>query len=69
MLSRDLQNKIIISGQDYSNADLIFTNNYFEINPEYNDKYTIPQNFKKYFSLKKGNILINEYYINNDKMN
>ena len=69
MLSQDLQKKIIISGQDYTNADLIFTNNYFEINPKYDDKYDIPKNFKKYFSLKKGSILINEYYINNDKIN
>ena len=62
MLSPDLKNKIIISGQEYQNADFIFTNNLFEINPEFDDKYYIPTTFKKYSSLKKGNILINEFY-------
>ena len=39
-----------------------FNNNLFEINPEFNDKYSIPKTFKKHLSLKRGNILINEFY-------
>ena len=63
MLDKKSQNKLIISGQDFNNADYIFNNNYFEINPKYDDKYNIPQNYRKYSELKKGKILINELYI------
>ena len=62
MLPDNLKNKIIISGQDYQNADFILNNNIFEINPKFNDKYSIPKTFEKYLSLKRGNILINEFY-------
>ena len=62
MLPENLKNKLIISGQDYRNADFIFNNNIFEINPEFDNKYFIPIEYKKYQSLKKGNILINEFY-------
>ena len=62
MLPDNLKNKIIISGQDYQNADFILNNNIFEINPKFNDKYSIPKAFEKYLSLKRGNILINEFY-------
>ena len=58
----DLGKKIIISGQDYQNADFIFTNHIFEINPRFDDKYSIPEEFEKYMTLKKGNILINEFF-------
>ena len=63
MLDEKLKNKLIISGQDFSDADFIFNNNYFEINPKYDDKYNIPKNYKKYSELKKGKILISEFYI------
>ena len=62
MLPNNLKNKIFISGQNYENADFIFNNNISEINPIYDDKYAIPKTFEKYKSLKKGNILINEFY-------
>ena len=62
MLPENLKSKLIISGQDYHNADFIFSNNIFEINPEFDNKYFIPIEYKKYQSLKKGNILINEFY-------
>ena len=63
MLNKEFKNKLIISGQDFTNADFIFNNNYFEVNPKYDDKYNIPKNYKKYSQLKKGNILISEFYI------
>ena len=62
MLPANLKNKIIIAGQEYQNADFILNNNIFEINPKFNDKYSIPKTFEKYLSLKRGNILINEFY-------
>ena len=62
MLPANLKNKIIIAGQEYQNADFILNNNIFEINPKFDDKYSIPKTFEKYLSLKRGNILINEFY-------
>ena len=63
MLNKKFQNKLIISGQDFSSADFIFNNNYFGSNPNYDDRYLIPENYKKYSELKKGKILISEFYI------
>ena len=67
MLSKELKNKIIISGQEFDDADFIFNNNYSDVNTLIDDKYSIPKNFKKYSSLKKGNIIIYEFYKKNDK--
>jgi len=63
MLNKKFQNKLIISGQDFSSADFIFNNNYFGSNPNYDDRYLIPENYKKYSELRKGKILISEFYI------
>ena len=62
MVTSNLKNKITISGQNYQDSDFIFNNNLFEIDPKFNDKYSIPKTFKKYSSIKRGNILINEFY-------
>jgi len=62
MLPSEMQKKIIISGQDFSNADYIISNNYFEINPKLDDKYVVPKEFTTYYKLKKNNITINEFY-------
>ena len=62
MLPNHMQKKIIISGQDFSNADYIISNNYFEINPKFNDKYVVPKEFTNYYKLKKNNIIIAEFY-------
>ena len=59
---KELKNKIIISGQEFDDADFIFNNNYSDVNTLIDDKYSIPKNFKKYSSLKKGNIIIYEFY-------
>ena len=63
MLPENYRNKVLITGQSFANADFIYNNNYFEINPNYDDKYKIPKNYRKYNELKKGKILINEFYI------
>ena len=63
MLEKKFGNKLVISGQDFDNADFIFNNNYFGTNPNHDDRYHIPENYKKYSELKKGKILINEFYI------
>jgi len=63
MLDKKYKDRISITGQDFNNADFIFSNNHFEVNPNLDNKYLIPKNFQKYTELKKGNILINEFYI------
>ena len=63
MLNKKYKNKLIISGQDFTKADFIFSNNHYEINPNYDNKYRIPKNYRKHSELKKGKILINEFYI------
>lgn len=51
-------NKIKFVGQDYNNADYIYTNFIYEINPKLNNKYHINNNFKviKEFNIKNINI-------------
>ena len=63
MLDAKLQDKLVITGQDFRDVDFIFNNNYFEINNTHDDKYHIPRNFKKHSELKRGEILINEFYV------
>ena len=62
MLSEDQKKRINIVGQEYQKADYIFTNFYYEVDINYDDKYQIPKNFSKIFSTKRGNIVINEIY-------
>ena len=68
MLNNKLKNKIIISGQNFDGADFIFNNNYSEVNPKVDDKYTIPINYKKFSYLKKGKIIIYEIYKKSDRL-
>ena len=63
MLDEKLQKKLIVHRQDFDNAEFIFNNNFYGINPNSDDKYDIPKNFKKYSELKKGKILISKFYI------
>ena len=67
-LIRNVVKNIELCELTESDADFIFNNNYSEINPKFDDKYSIPHSFKKYSSLKKGNILINEFYKKDDKL-
>jgi len=62
MLPASYKRRLIITGQEFSNVDYIYNNNYFEINPNYNDKYLIPKNYTRHSEVKKGKILINEFF-------
>ena len=62
MLPLTYKNRLIITGQEFSKTDYIYNNNYFEINPNYNDKYLIPKNYTRHSVVKKGKILINEFF-------
>lgn len=56
---------IKITGTENLDQDYIFTNFYYERDPKFTEKYFIPQNYKKIFSIKRGNIIINEIYKKN----
>ena len=59
------KNNIQITGTEDLDQDYIFTNFYYERDPRYTDKYLIPKNYKKIFSIKRGHIIINEIYKKN----
>ena len=54
--------KIKFAGQLYDKADYIYNNFVYEVNPENNDKYEIPQNFEKIYVLEIDGIKIYEIY-------
>lgn len=62
ILSNEDKKKIQILGQDYKNADFIFVNNISEVNKNYDDKYEVPNNFKKINELIVQDILVYEIY-------
>ena len=62
MLNNENKKKIEILGQNYDNAEYIFNNFYYEINTNFDDKYKIPENFEKFFEIRRGKVLINEVY-------
>jgi len=59
------KDNIQITGTEDLDQDYIFTNFYYERDPRYTDKYLIPNNYKKIFSIKRGHIIINEIYKKN----
>lgn len=61
-LSDKINNKIVFVGTDYSDADYIFNNFVYEVNPRFNDKYKIPQNFEQIYILEIDGIKIYEIY-------
>ena len=63
MLDKDLQKRLIIHGQNFNNSEFIFTNHFYGINPKSDNKFNIPKNYKKFSELRKGKILISEFYI------
>ncbi len=60
-------NKINFVGTAKKEADFIFTNYYYERNPKFLKKYNVPKNFEKIYTLKKGNVVINEIFKKKDK--
>ena len=61
-LELKLQNRLKFTGTDFSKADYIFNNFVYEVDPEYNDKYKIPGNFKLIYSLELDGIKMYELY-------
>ena len=54
--SEKLKN-VNFSGNDALNQDYIY-----EADPKFLKKYFISENYEKFFTLKRGNIIINEIY-------
>ena len=68
IMKRDDLNKLKLQGTVDNNQEFIFTNYVYDRNPKYTKKYFIPPNYNKIFTLKKGNIIINEIYKKSDKL-
>jgi hypothetical protein len=60
------QNRLKFLGtSDKQKADYIYTNYYYEVNPEYVKKYSIPSNFKLLKSFTVDNTIVYSIYKKN----
>ena len=62
LLSEENAKKIKIVGQNYQDANYIFSSNISEVNKKTNFKYKIPENFKKIHQFKLDGFLIYELF-------
>ena len=51
LLKEDDKKRLNFVGQEYDKADYIYTNYIYEVDTRYNNKYTIPENFKEFDKL------------------
>ncbi len=58
----NIQERFLIIGQDYANADYVYKNNISEVNIKLNNKYAIPKNFSKIYEFNIKKLLIYEIY-------
>ena len=58
----NIQERFLIIGQDYANADYVYKNNISEVNIKLNNKYEIPKNFSKIYELNIKKLLVYEIY-------
>lgn len=65
IMSESENERLILTGTKHLNQDYIFTNRVYERNPKFLKKYRIPDNYKKIFVLRRGNVVINEIYKKN----
>ena len=65
LMNEDTKGKIKIIGQDFKNADYLFTNFVSEVDKKFNDKYKIPDNFSKINEFVLDNIIIYQVYKKN----
>ena len=66
LLDKEDRKKIIIVGQEYENADYLYSNLISEVDKSYNDKYKIPTNFSKMNTFAVDNIIVYEIYKKNN---
>ena len=65
LLDKKERKRIIIVGQEYQNADYLYSNFMSEVDKKYNDKYKIPNNFSKINSFVLDNITVYEVFKKN----
>ena len=65
MIPKEDREKIKVIGQDFKNADYIYTNFMSEVDKNYNDKYKIPAEFSKIDEFILNNVKIYEVYKKN----
>ena len=58
--------RIIIVGQEYKNADYLYSNFMSEVDKNNNDKYKIPNNFSKIGEFILDDITVYEVYKKNN---
>ena len=61
-LAQKDKKRIVFVGQEYHEADYIYDNYVYEVNPEYNDKYDIPSNFKNVYELEINGVKMYKIY-------
>ena len=66
LLDKEDRKKIKIVGQEYQNADYLYSNFMSEVDKSSNDKYKIPNNFSKINEFILDNIKIYEVYKKNN---
>ena len=62
LLDKEQRKKIKIIGQDFQNADYIYSNFISEVDKNFNDKYQIPINFTKIDKFVLNEVLLYEIY-------
>tara|TARA_Y100001970_G_scaffold282110_1_gene394286 strand:+ start:10952 stop:12607 length:1656 start_codon:yes stop_codon:yes gene_type:complete len=62
IIPKEVRGKIRVIGQDFKNADYIYTNFMSEVDKNYNDKYKIPAEFSKIDEFILNNVKVYEVY-------
>ena len=62
MLSDSDKKKVIFVGNDFYKADYIYNNFSYKVDPKYEKKYRIPNNFKKIYKLEIEGVIFYEIY-------
>ena len=69
LLDKKDRSRIKIIGQEFQNADYLYTNFISEVDKNSNDKYKIPSNFSKVNEFILDNITVYEVFKKNDSIN
>ena len=62
LLDKGQRKKIKILGQDFQNADYIYSNSISEVDKNFNDKYQIPKNFTSIDKFVLNEVLLYEIF-------
>ena len=62
ILDDNEKNLFLNMGTTNKNQKFLFTNYIFESNPNFEKKYSISNNYEKIYTLRRGNIIINEIF-------